>query len=48
MSCKYANKEKDYIYCRRDGSRRKNSCPCPCYEPTVGERFKKWLRRLFK
>ena len=23
MSCKYMNQEKDYVYCRRDGSRRK-------------------------
>lgn len=48
MSCKYMNQEKDYVYCRRDGSRRKKGCPCNCYEPSFGERFKKWLRRLFK
>ena len=48
MSCKYMNQEKDYVYCRRDGSRRKKGCPCNCYEPSLGERFKKWLRRLFK
>lgn len=38
--CKYEIREKDCIYCKRDGSRRKRGCPCPHYTLSWWEKFK--------
>lgn len=43
IECKYENREKDHVYCTRDGSVRKHGCPCPNYKPTLWMRIKKKL-----
>ena len=46
MSCKYKKKSvlgKKYCKCDRDNSVRKISCHCPNYEPTLPEKFKRFI-----
>ena len=39
--CKYAVREKDHVYCKRDGSIRKRGCPCHHHSLTLWERIKR-------
>ena len=47
MKCKYAQREKDYVYCMRDGSFRKEGCPCRHFTLTAWGKFKVWLSKRF-
>jgi hypothetical protein len=38
--CKYEVREKDHIYCKRDGSIRKRGCPCAHHTLSWWDKFK--------
>ena len=42
--CKYAVREKDCVYCKRDGSIRKRGCPCQHYTLSWWQKIK---RKIF-